>query len=104
MHGAVERVACCRVGRSSLECDGRHGAGKVPGRHPEGRAFGCHWTPLRRSGGPWWSRRGMTAWMDYRSPYQRVASAGYGVRAVLGVHDRCDLALLEVAPLRQAAE
>ena len=34
--------------------------------------------------------------MDYRSPYQDVSSAGYRVRAVVGVHDRYDLALLEV--------
>jgi len=41
-------------------------------------------------------RPGITTWMDYRSPYQCVASAGYRVRAVVGVHDRYDLALLEV--------
>jgi hypothetical protein len=52
--------------------------------------------------------------MNYRSDYQRVSSAGYRVRSVVGVHDRCDLALLEVerpqvngtapAPLALAAE
>src|SRR5262245_5140034 len=41
-------------------------------------------------------RPGITTWMDYRSPYQCAASAGYRVRAVGGVHDRYDLALLEV--------
>jgi hypothetical protein len=44
----------------------------------------------------WQFRPGITAWMDYRSPYQCVASAGYRVRGVIGVHDRYDLALLEV--------
>jgi hypothetical protein len=34
--------------------------------------------------------------MDYRSPYQAVASAGYRVRAIVGVHERYDVALLEV--------
>jgi hypothetical protein len=41
-------------------------------------------------------RPGITAWMDYRSPYQCVSSAGYRVRSVIGVHDRYDLALFEV--------
>ena len=44
----------------------------------------------------WQFRPGITTWMDYRSGYQSVASAGYRVRAVVGVHDRYDLALLEV--------
>jgi hypothetical protein len=48
-----------------------------------------------RNGG-WQFRPGITTWMDYRSPYQCVSSAGYRVRSVLGVHDRYDLALLEV--------
>lgn len=48
-----------------------------------------------RDGG-WRFRPGITAWMDYRSSYQSVASAGYQVRGVLGVHDRYDVALLEV--------
>jgi hypothetical protein len=46
----------------------------------------------------WQFRPGITAWMDYHSEYQRVASAGYRVRTVLGVHDNYDLALLEVEP------
>jgi hypothetical protein len=46
--------------------------------------------------GTWQFRPGITTWMNYRSSYQDVASAGYRVRAVLGVHDRYDLALLEV--------
>jgi hypothetical protein len=41
-------------------------------------------------------RPGITTWMDYRSPYQCVSSAGYRVRSVVGIHDRYDLALLEV--------
>jgi hypothetical protein len=44
----------------------------------------------------WQFRPGITTWMDYRSPYQCVSSAGYRVRGVIGVHDRYDLALLEV--------
>jgi Trypsin-like peptidase domain len=41
-------------------------------------------------------RPGITTWMDYRSPYQCVSSAGYRVRSIIGVHERYDLALLEV--------
>ena len=46
----------------------------------------------------WQFRPGITAWMDYSSEYQNVASAGYRVRNVLGVHNTYDLALLEVEP------
>ncbi|MBL8797299.1 MAG: trypsin-like peptidase domain-containing protein [Planctomycetia bacterium] len=46
----------------------------------------------------WQFRPGITAWMNYRSQYQQVATAGYQVRGVIGVHDRYDLALLEVEP------
>jgi len=46
----------------------------------------------------WQFRPGITAWMDYSSAYQDVASAGYRVRAVTGVHPTYDLALLEVEP------
>jgi hypothetical protein len=50
-------------------------------------------------GGPAWQfRPGITTWMDYRAPYQQVATAGYRVRSVLGVHDVYDLAVLEVEP------
>lgn len=55
-------------------------------------------------GDSWQFRPGITAWMDYRPQYQSVASAGYRVRAVRGVHERYDLALLEVEPPQQAAE
>jgi hypothetical protein len=44
----------------------------------------------------WQFRPGISTWMDYRSGYQSVASAGYRVRGVVGVHDLYDLALLEV--------
>jgi hypothetical protein len=44
----------------------------------------------------WQFRPGITAWMNYRSPYQDVSGAGYRVRALVGVHDLYDLALLEV--------
>ncbi len=44
----------------------------------------------------WHFRPGITTWMDYRSGYQSVPSAGYRVRSVVGVHEQHDLALLEV--------
>jgi hypothetical protein len=47
-------------------------------------------------GESWQFRPGITAWMDYRSPYQSVSTAGFRVRSVIGIHDRYDLALLEV--------
>ncbi|MCI0456275.1 MAG: serine protease [Gemmataceae bacterium] len=46
----------------------------------------------------WDFRPGISAWMDYRSDYQSVQSAGYKVRNVIGVHPYYDLALLEVEP------
>jgi hypothetical protein len=46
----------------------------------------------------WQFRPGITAWMDYSAEYQNVASAGYRVRAIMGVHPSYDLALLEVEP------
>ena len=51
---------------------------------------------IENRGEQWQFRPGITAWMDYRSPYQCVSSAGYRVRGVFGVHSRYDLALLEV--------
>jgi hypothetical protein len=48
--------------------------------------------------GRWQFRPGITAWLNYRSQHQRVATAGYQVRNVIGAHDRYDLALLEVEP------
>jgi hypothetical protein len=51
---------------------------------------------IENRNGVWQFRPGITTWMDYRSPYQCVSSAGYRVRGVIGVHDRYDLALLEV--------
>jgi Trypsin-like peptidase domain len=69
---------------------------------------------VENRGGSWQFRPGVTAWMNYRTAYQQVPNAGYRVRAVAGVHDRYDLALLEVerpqvngaapAPLAIAAE
>ncbi len=47
-------------------------------------------------GETWQFRPGITAWMDYRSRYQSVSTAGFRVRSVIGIHDRYDLALLEV--------
>ncbi len=59
-------------------------------------------------------RPGITAWMNYRSSYQAVANAGFRISGIVGVHERYDLALLEVerpqvngtapAPLPLAAE
>ncbi|HYT95469.1 MAG TPA: serine protease [Gemmataceae bacterium] len=46
----------------------------------------------------WQFRPGVTAWMDYGSDSQRVSSAGYRVRNVIGIHEQYDLALLEVDP------
>jgi hypothetical protein len=46
----------------------------------------------------WQFRPGITAWMDYSSEYQNVASAGYRVRTVMGVHNTYDVAFLEVEP------
>jgi hypothetical protein len=51
---------------------------------------------LEHGGGGWQFRPGISTWMNYRSCSEDVASAGYRVRGVLGVHDRYDLALLEV--------
>jgi hypothetical protein len=44
----------------------------------------------------WQFRPGISAWMNYGSSYQTVSNAGYRVRSIFGVHDRYDLALLEV--------
>jgi hypothetical protein len=46
----------------------------------------------------WQFRPGITAWMDYRAQVERVASAGYRIRGVIGVHEVYDLALLDVEP------
>jgi hypothetical protein len=48
-----------------------------------------------RNGG-WQFRPGISTWMDYRTQYQEASSAGCRVRSVIGVHERYDLALLEV--------
>ncbi|MCI0458413.1 MAG: serine protease [Gemmataceae bacterium] len=56
---------------------------------------------IEERSGQWQFRPGMSAWMDYRSQYQRVATAGYRVRGVIGVHPTYDLALLEVEPPQQ---
>lgn len=55
-------------------------------------------TFLENQNGAWQFRPGISAWMDYRSQVQSVASAGYRVRSVIGVHEVYDLALLEVEP------
>jgi hypothetical protein len=55
---------------------------------------------IENRSGPWTFRPGISAWMDYRSPYQGVSTAGCRVRAVRGVHEVYDLALLEVEPVQ----
>jgi hypothetical protein len=49
-------------------------------------------------GGTWSFRPGVTAWMNYRSSDQQPGGAGCRVRAVHGVLEPYDLALLEVEP------
>lgn len=51
--------------------------------------------------GSWQFRPGISAWMDYRAECQDVASAGYRIRSVIGVHDQYDLALMEVEAPQQ---
>src|SRR5262245_20926742 len=53
---------------------------------------------LENRAGTWQFRPGITAWMDYRPQSQRVASAGYRIRGVIGVHEIYNLALLDVEP------
>ncbi|MBM4071373.1 MAG: trypsin-like peptidase domain-containing protein [Planctomycetes bacterium] len=48
--------------------------------------------------GNWQFRPGITTWMNYRAEHQEMASAGYRIRRVVGVHDSYDLAVLEVEP------
>jgi hypothetical protein len=53
---------------------------------------------LEAKGGAWQFRPGVSAWMNYRAGFGDVSGAGCRVRAVVGVHDTYDLALLEVEP------
>jgi hypothetical protein len=46
--------------------------------------------------GAWQFRPGISAWMDYRGERLRPSSAAHRVKGILGMHDRYDLALLEV--------
>jgi hypothetical protein len=48
--------------------------------------------------GQWQFRPGITGWMDYQEEYQKSSSAAYRIQAIIGVHDRYDLALLQVEP------
>lgn len=52
----------------------------------------------RGDGDQWQFRPGNSAWMNYRSQHQRVATAQYRIRSIRGVHERYDLALLDVEP------
>ena len=52
----------------------------------------------RQDAGTWQFRPGISVWMDYQADHQRPASAAHRVQRVLGMHDRYDLALLEVEP------
>jgi hypothetical protein len=58
----------------------------------------------RKDAGAWQYRPGISAWMDYQEDCQRPAAAAYRVQQVIGVHDRYDLALLEVEPPQQNGE
>lgn len=49
-----------------------------------------------QGGNCWQFRPGISAWMDYRTAYQTVSTAGCRVRNIFGVHETYDLALLEV--------
>src|SRR5581483_2787931 len=53
-------------------------------------------TFVEQRNGFWQFRPGISTWMNYRTGLQDVSSAGYRVRGVLGVHERYDVALLEV--------
>lgn len=53
---------------------------------------------IENRGDNWQFRPDMSAWMDYRARNSSVANARYRIRSVLGVHDRYDVALLEVEP------
>ena len=53
--------------------------------------------------GQWQFRPGITAWMNYQAEYQQPPSAAYRIQAVIGVHDKYDLALLQVEPPQQNA-
>ena len=55
----------------------------------------------RANGDEWQFRPGISAWMDYKPDYQRPASAAHRVKGILGMHDRYDLALLEVETPQQ---
>jgi hypothetical protein len=57
-----------------------------------------------QQGETWQFRPGISAWLNFRSQYQQVASAGCRVRAILGVHERYDLALLDVEPPQAVAD
>jgi hypothetical protein len=46
--------------------------------------------------GQWQFRPGITAWMDYQAGYQQPSSAAYRIQGVIGVHDKYDLAVLQV--------
>src|SRR5262249_26475447 len=51
-------------------------------------------------GAGWQLRPGITAWLNFRSGHQEPPGAGCRVLGVVGVHERHDLALLEVERLR----
>lgn len=58
---------------------------------------------VENTSGQWQFRPGISAWMDYRAQSEGAARAGYRVCSVIGVHDRYDLALLEVEPPQSSA-
>lgn len=50
----------------------------------------------------WNFRPGISAWMDFGCENEAMGNAGCRVRGIIGVHDKYDLALLEVEPSHQA--
>jgi hypothetical protein len=56
------------------------------------------------SGAGWRFRPGITPWMEFGTAERRAASAGCQVRGIVGVHDRYDLAVMEVEPPEAIAD
>lgn len=50
----------------------------------------------RAEEGRWQFRPGISAWVDYQPQYRRPSAAACRVLSVIGVHERYDLALLEI--------
>jgi hypothetical protein len=55
----------------------------------------------RSSENQWQFRPGITGWMNYQEDYQKSPSAAYRIQSILGVHDKYDIALLQVEAPQQ---